>query len=246
MQILPLCYNAAMSASPLTELTEWLLDVVFPKYCASCGSEGSFFCPACRANLNFGAPSCLVCSRRNFTGILCGSCAKKTGIRRFLAPFSYRDESVRKLIHAYKYEGIRDLAPLFADELTAFLSFYGARPRGGCVLVPIPLHRSRERERGFNQAELLSRELEARLGIGVVMPLERVRATEHQTLMESYGARRENISGAFRVQDPGAVRERTVILVDDVATSGATLSEAARALREAGAKSVWALTIAKG
>lgn len=228
------------------EIKEWLLDLVFPKFCADCGIEGSFLCRDCRQKLRFRAPSCPICSKRNLTGILCANCQEKSGLRRFLAPFSYRDPIARKLIRAYKYERVRELKIIFAEEITAFLNFYGIRPRPGSALVPIPLHRSRERERGFNQAALLAEELGARLNIPVVKTLARRRPTEHQTLMPSYEARRENVAGAFRIISPETIRAKTAILVDDVSTSGATMSEAARALREAGAHSVWAIVIAKG
>lgn len=227
-------------------IKEWLLDLVFPKFCAHCGAEGSFLCPSCRQELRFQAPSCPVCVKRNFTGILCTNCQEKSALRRFLAPFSYRDPIARKLIHAYKYERLRELKMVFADEITAFLNFYGIRPRAGSVLVPIPLHRSRERERGFNQAILLAEELSQRLRLPVEAAIARRRPTEHQTLMPSYEARRENVAGAFRIIHPEAVRAKTVILVDDVSTSGATMSEAARLVREVGAHSVWAIVVAKG
>lgn len=187
-----------------------------------------------------------MCSKRNLTGVLCANCRGKSGLRRFLAPFSYRDPTARKLIRAYKYERLRELKIVFAEEIAAFINFYGIRPAAGSALVPIPLHRSRERERGFNQAALLAEELGARLNLPVVKALARRRPTEHQTLMPSYEARRGNVAGAFRLVRPELIRGRTAIIVDDVSTSGATISEAAKALREAGAKSAWAIAIAKG
>jgi ComF family protein len=224
----------------------FVLDLLFPKLCLGCGAEGVSFCEACRSRMARPAPSCPICSKRNFTGILCTSCAEKSGLRRFLAPFSYRDPLVRELIHTYKYAGVRGLAALFADEIAAFLEAYGIRPNKTFMLVPIPLHRSRERERGFNQAELLARELGERLELPLGELLARRRATESQIDMESYQKRRENVADAFRVTDPAAVKDKSIILVDDVSTSGATFSEAARVLRGAGARTVWAIVVAKG
>lgn len=230
----------------ISEAKSWLLDLVFPKFCASCASEGDYLCDACRSNLTFGTPSCLVCRKRNFDGVLCQTCGEKTGIRRFFAAFSYRNPLARSLIHTYKYDGVRELAELFADELTAFLGFFGIRLPKTSILVPIPLHRSRLSERGFNQSELLARALGKRLSLEVALPLRRVKKTEQQIEMPSHKERRSNIEGAFGIQDAGSVSGRTIILVDDVATSGATLIEAARVLREAGCRTVWAITIAKG
>lgn len=230
---------------PFSALKSYLLDLLFPKICFGCGTEGSFLCSACRGTLMASAPTCPVCSKRNFTGILCAACAEKTSLRRFLAPFSYRNELVRDLIHAYKYAGVRELGMLFANEITSFLTVYRIRHRG-MVLVPIPLHRSRERERGFNQALVLAQALGTNLQLQVFEPLERKRPTEQQIDMGSYEKRRENVANAFGLTDPASVKGKSFILVDDVSTSGATLAEAARVLRGAGARTVWAIAIAKG
>lgn len=231
----------------LSNAKGWLLDVVFPKFCLACGKEGYWLCQECReTKLLFRAPACPICSKRNFSGVVCEACAERCALRRFLAPFSYHDGLVRELIHTYKYEGVRELKRTFAEEVLKFLEFYGVKVPPSAVLVPIPLHRSRERERGFNQAKLIADELGTRWGVGVASLLKRKRATEQQIEMASYSKRRENVAGAFEVKDPAACSGQTVILVDDVSTSGATLYEAARALREAGARTVWAIAIAKG
>lgn len=224
----------------------FILDLIFPKLCLGCRAEGDFLCRDCRGRLLFSAPSCPVCSRRNFDGILCGPCAEKTKLSRFLAPFSYRDPLIRELIQAYKYGGVQELKMLFADEIDAFLNFYAVRPHGPAALAPIPLHRSRQRERGFNQALLIAEELGRRLGLPVIQPLRRRQPTDQQIDMKSYAERKRNVAGAFAVSNVEAVAERTVILVDDVLTSGATMFEAARVLREGGARTVWAIVIAKG
>lgn len=226
---------------------EIALDLLFPKFCVGCGAEGTFLCGACRSTLVWKTPSCPVCSLRNFTGVVCNSCRPEGGFSRFLAPFSYRDTLARELIHACKYGGIRDLAPLLAGEVAAFLTSASIHPAAGSMLVPIPLHRARERARGFNQSLLLAEALGQELGVPVAAAaLARGRATESQISMESYEARRANVAGAFRVADPLAVRGRIAILVDDVSTSGATLNEASRALRAAGARTVWGIAVAKG
>lgn len=238
-----ICYTHLMDL-PLAK--EWILDLIFPKLCLGCSAEGSFLCPPCRGALTFSAPTCPGCSQRNFTGILCGRCAAAWHLRRFLAPFSYRNTLVRNLIHAYKYHGVRELADLFADELITFLNFYAIRPKRPAVLVPIPLHRSRERHRGFNQAALLADALSKRLKLPVASALRRRRSTEQQIDMASYEDRHANVARAFHIADPLPVAGRTIVLIDDVATSGATLSEAAGVLRKAGAHTVWAIAIAKG
>ena len=230
----------------LKSVATWCLDLLFPKLCVGCRTEGAFCCENCRQNLVFSAPACPVCSRRNFTGIVCTTCAEKSGLRRFVAPFSYREPLVRELIHTYKYAGARELAGFLAGEIVSCLRFYDITPPTSAILIPIPLHRSRERARGFNQAAVLAAELGKRVGLSVAPALSRRRATDPQIEMESHDARRKNVANAFALRDAEVIRGRTVILVDDVSTSGATLSEAARLLRDAGARTVWAVAVAKG
>lgn len=230
----------------MARLKTWALDLILPKYCIGCGAEGEFLCLSCRATLSFSAPTCPICSQRNFDGILCLACQENSGLRRFIAPFSYHDFLIRNLIYAYKYEGVRELKTFFADEIVSGMQAYGIRPNAESILVPIPLARSRERERGFNQARLLAEEIGQRISLPVRMALRRTRATAPQIEMESYDHRRNNMHGAFAAADATLTRHKTVILVDDVYTSGATLEEAARVIRSLHARTVWALTIAKG
>ena len=129
--------------------------------------------------------------------------------------------------------------------IAAYLAFYEIRLPASTIFVPIPLHRRRERERGFNQSSLLAKELALRFHCTIAPVLRRPRWNTPQTEMESYEARRKNVAGAFTVVDATAIRGRTAIIVDDVAASGATLGEAARLLRTHGAHTVWAITIAK-
>jgi ComF family protein len=229
-----------------SSLLAWCLDLVFPKYCAGCRTEGPFLCAPCAGRLIPAPPSCPVCQRRNLSAILCGSCEAKSGLRRFYAPFSYRDPLIRELIHIFKYGGVRELAQPLGSAVAGALERHALRPRGPALLVPIPLHRTRLRSRGFNQAVLLARELGSRLQLPVAEALDRRRAARPQVEMPDHASRRANVEGAFRISDAASVAGRTAILIDDVSTSGATLGEAARVLRAAGCRTVWAVVIAKG
>jgi len=112
------------------------------------------------------------------------------------------------------------------------------------VIVPVPLHPARRRERGFNQAELLARSLSRLTGLPVMLVLERVRYTTTQTAFDRT-ERMENLRNAFRLRPARNVRGSRVLLVDDVLTTGSTLSECARVLKESGASSVHAATAAR-
>lgn len=172
------------------------------------------------------------------------------------AEFFYADNPIRNAIYALKYDGVEYVANSFAH-----LLWYGIQKQfpfkqsistPKVILIPIPLSQKRERERGFNQAELLSRKLSVLMqknGYHVqVMPtfLERIKNTESQTTHHNYKARRENIKGAFRVTKKEFLEKNTIIfLLDDVSTSGATLEEAASILKKEGFLYIAGLVIAK-
>ena len=147
--------------------------------------------------------------------------------------------SLRAIVHALKYEGRRSLA----RPLATFMRTRGADVLGGADwVVPVPLHPSRRRERGFNQAADLARHL----GLPICHALARIRETRTQTDLPA-AARHRNVSGAFALAPRAAARvsERVIVLVDDVSTTGATLEACAVVLKEAGAKEVRALTAAR-
>ncbi len=199
-------------------------------------------------------PQCVICGDRLRSAQLlmgdgqCANCREcPPGFERAVS-FGQYEGGLRGLIHLLKYEGVTPaqarLGRMLADAISELLPQCGG---GRPLLVPVPLHRNRRRSRGFNQAELLARaamkclpgELEFASGV-----LIRRRETISQVGL-SRDERIENMRGAFRVADAGRVRGRNVILVDDVMTTGTTLSECARVLKKAGAEKVWAATVAR-
>jgi ComF family protein len=159
----------------------------------------------------------------------------------------YKD-SLRGLIHLLKYEAVSSAdAPLGRMLAEAISELLPACADDNVLLVPVPLHRVRRRSRGFNQAELIARAALKRLPPQMEFAsavLIRQRETVSQVGL-SREERIENMRGAFRVGDAGRVQGRNVIVVDDVMTTGTTLSECARVLKKAGAAKVWAATVAR-
>lgn len=230
-------------------LIEPLLAVVFPSRCLVCRHflaqpMGGPLCPTCWHALPRHATALCQCGAPCGAAGTCGRC------RRGLSPFSRGaslgpfEGALRLLIHELKYRSRRRVAARLAELLVA-------RPEVGqvlCsdgVLLPVPLHPRRRRERGFNQADLLARELGRRCGLRVApAALVRRKETRSQTGL-SAAARRANMAGAFAVRRRAQVTGQRVILVDDVTTTGATARACAEALRAAGAVEVRLLTVAR-
>jgi ComF family protein len=179
----------------------------------------------------------------------CGLCRRVTpSFVRAVAYGSY-EGGLRELIHLLKYDAVRPaanvLGRMLAEAIAELEAEFAAAP---VTVVPIPLFRAKQRQRGFNQAELIARATlkhfaQGRLRLGERV-LERKRETKSQTGLTSH-QRRENMRGAFVVAQPEAVHGREFLVVDDVYTTGATVSECARILLRAGASKVWVATVAR-
>ena len=219
------------------------LDLLFPRWCVGCGKEGSFICHSCRQSLpRIMPPVCPKCGRPQSSGILCPDCvgwqAEIDGIR---SPFRF-DGVMRQAIHQLKYRNLRALAAPLAELLRDYII---TNPVPAEVMVPVPLHQKRLRERGYNQSALLARELGKLTSLPVVDDcLVRQQHAPPQARTANVDERRRNVAGVFACRNQ-RVRDKQVLLIDDVSTSGATLDACAAALKAAGATSVWGLVMAR-
>jgi len=238
----------------LTKIGRYLLHVLLPKTCAHCGEDLHYLaveplCPACRGSLEpITGLICRKCgSPLESGGEYCFNCRGHKNARLKAAlvrsAFSFNPE-LRSLIHAFKYRGRTDLAEPLGMELGRA---YDRHPelKDYNFVIPVPLFADKERERGFNQSELLAGVLarEKRLFL-LKGAVERVRNTPSQTGL-SKEARLENVKAAFKAVKPELLRGRRVLIVDDVATTLATAGELARALEDAGAAGTAVLTLAR-
>ncbi|MGA2214454.1 MAG: ComF family protein [Bryobacteraceae bacterium] len=172
-----------------------------------------------------------------------GRCALcRRGVRGFDAAYSFGfyEAELRQMIHLFKYGRVRTLAGPLGKLLARALP----REQAVDVIIPMPLHWRKRWQRGFNQSELLAREIGRRTHTPVENALRRVRNTAAQAGLTS-AKRRLNVSGAFQASKPAAIDGRRVLLIDDVMTTGATAASCARALQRAGARQVTLLTLAR-
>jgi ComF family protein len=218
------------------------LDLFFPPWCIGCGREGKYICDSCLQNLPLiSPPICVTCGRPLTIDGTCPGCIEgKVDIDGIRAPFLF-DGVIRKAIHEFKYRNLKDISTSLAKFLHDFLL---DSPLPVDVLVPVPIHRKRLRERGYNQSSLIARELSRMCGMPIIENcLIRKVNTPPQVRTTSAIERRKNISNAFACIN-NRLEGKKILLIDDVSTSGATLNTCAGVLKAAGAVSVWGLTIA--
>ena len=219
-----------------------LADVFFPPVCASCRSVGELLCSQCRQKINWVIePVCSRCGRPQSEYIdQCSSCSQDPLPLQQVRTATFYDGPVAEVVKQFKYEGYFGLASPLAELMLA------AWPRWKQpvdLVIPIPLHAARQRERGYNQSELLARVLKSHLDWQVEPAgLKRVRRTRPQVGL-NMAERRTNVSGAF-IAEAALVQGKKILLIDDVHTTGATLVAAAEVLLDAGAKSVSAYCLA--
>lgn len=241
--------------------TVWLffLDLIFPIECLGCGRDGLWLCGCCFKKIKFKPRQyCLHCKKENDFGQFCPSCGVNYDLDGVWIAAFYDELLISRAIKDLKYHFITALADdlsrliiLFVDKMIepsrdlklnsppAILNF------SDNLVVPVALAKKRLRWRGFNQAELLARKVAEKYGLPLdICGLVRVKHKNPQAKLAE-AARLKNIKDCFDWRG-GDLKKRSIILVDDVVTTGATLNECAKVLKANGAGEVWGLVVAKG
>jgi len=242
-----------MSKNALVKTCKYLLHVLLPRTCLHCLNDLPWqsrrpLCPKCESSLE-KLPE-LHCARcglpLKYGGAACYDCArlKKTAALDLARSAFVFNPELRSLLHAFKYSGMESLAAPLAEGMAQALERFPELKEYPFVL-PVPLHPAKKKERGFNQSELLARELASVKRLFLLEnAAERAVKTKPQVSL-SKAERAENMKGAFKITGPELVKGRKILLIDDVATTLSTLEELAAELKRNGAKGVAALTLAR-
>jgi len=233
----------------------FLLDLLFPWQCLYCHQEVEDEYPLCKDCLHqipiFDNFICPVCQKRlTQDKQIHYSCRGKTKLSALGIVSSYKNSILKETIHYFKYKKIKGLVQPLSLLAIQFLenSFYFSQlPKNNLLIIPLPLHLRKEKQRGFNQSELIAKKVADYFHFPIRSDiLLRIINNPAQVTMKNVSDRKFNIQGVFQVKNEDNLKHKTIILIDDVYTTGATMEEAAKTLKQAEAKQVIGLVLAKG
>lgn len=244
-----------MSTYP-QKVINWVLDIIFPKICLGCGKfteKGDFdyVCKKCFSDIDLkNVFECIGCKRETKFGLTCSFCKKNNNIDQLLIAAKLI-EPVDRMIKAFKYKFIfeirKPLSVIARKSIKKLLSKGFNLFEDNCLLIPVPLHKTRLNERGFNQSWLIAKDMADAFFVSSGENILRKKYnSKHQADIKPREERLNNVRDNFVLTDAETIRNKTVILVDDICTTGATLNECARFLKESGAKRVIGFVIARG
>jgi ComF family protein len=216
------------------KIKDFILDLLYPKFCFNCGREGNYLCLDCQATLEISSIHTEYRTQE---------------LKDLYFALPYQKSLIKNLIQKFKYQPfIKELARNLTSLIITHFQLIEKSPTdfSNFILIPIPLEKKKLKWRGFNQAEELAKEISSFLKIPLLSNCL-IKAKETLPQVElSDEEREENIKGAFNYQHPELVKGRKILLVDDVYTTGSTMEECARVLKEAGAKEIIGIVVARG
>ena len=225
-----------------------IIDLIFPKNCVNCGRSDTWLCDECQSKIRPNIMSqCLVCKKIQADNGICQKCQPFSALDGLWIMTDYDNKLIENIIRLIKYKYIAELVDYLGPLME---SYFGGKSKleKDFILIPVPLHRRRFLTRGFNQAELIARELSDQYGNEIVDDLIfRRHYNQPQTNLGAH-LRVSNVKGIFKINQKVAdqLKDKLVVLVDDVYTTGSTMQECARVLKHGGIKNVWGLAIARG
>jgi ComF family protein len=259
----------------LNKTKDLFLAIFFPVFCVGCGQEmppgENWLCFKCSSTiLPVNMQTCPTCNKITLKGRYCLSCKKDKNLKGVICTAYYEEGPIREMIHNFKYNGVTALAETLSELMVIALAqnfklqisnfksnqndqiFKNLNIKNSfkienlkLIISFVPLHFRRKAMRGYNQSEILARLIGQKTGLKVLDLLKKAKSTTRQAEL-SGTKRRKNLENAFRVKKGIDIKNKKIIIVDDVMTTGSTLEECARVLKTAGAKEVWGLVIARG
>jgi competence protein ComFC len=230
----------------IKRLGGFVTDLVFPVSCLVCGTEGSYLCQNCQAKLpRMEKQQCLVCQKPAPYGKTHPECVTRNSVDGAIAGLTHSHKFVQNIIRTFKYDFVSRLALPLSQILVETINDQGLENYfQNFIVVPVPLHKRRFNWRGFNQASLLSQTLADQLKVPIDEQLVvRQKYTEPQVRL-SADQRKRNMDNAFKLI--GDARDKKLLLVDDMVTSGSTANELAKLLKSAKTAEVWIASAAHG
>ena|SRR3989338_2761534 len=238
----------------MEKLKNGILEVAFPVVCVSCGTEGKYICEKCEVFLGEASFICPICLRASFAGERHLACQHRHGLNGLASIWEY-EGAVQRLLHCIKYDGVvhaieeiieRACGSMALDQkrFCTFLSFLFSPDT---LVTYVPMHSRKEKRRGFNQTELLANALAKQTKSAVACLLEKTKETKPQVDLDKE-ERLYNMKGSFAISSGTLsvpITTLSVVLVDDVWTTGATMQECCKVLRKAGIQEVWGFTLAR-
>lgn len=231
----------------------WLADVIFPKFCLNCNQEGQHVCPDCFNKIKINSfPICYKCEKRSLNSKTCLKCRQKTSLNGLIVAGLWEDELLRQIIYEFKYRFIKEIRKELSQTLIKSIKMnYQTLLNNDSIITFVPLNKRRQIWRGFNQAELLAEDAANYFKLPHISLLERKRNTSPQAEIKSQNERKNNMKHAFSLKEItnyplSFFKDKTIILVDDVCTTGATLEECTKTLKILKPKEIWGLVLARG
>jgi len=231
----------------LKKFTTIIKDYIFPIFCLGCNREGFWLCEDCLQKIDIsGVFCCPACHKDTTGGFCCEPCKKEFGLDAEVAITPYKEESlVGKLISVLKYQYAEEVKIVFAALIKRFILSHPEVFIATDFIIPVPLHKKRFAERGYNQAEIIARALAEELNLPMLSALERRRPTKQQAKLKRE-ERLVNLKEDFCLTNGVDLAGKRVVLVDDVYTTGSTMAECAEVLKKAGAIEVKGFSVARG
>nr|MBD3359310.1 hypothetical protein [Candidatus Buchananbacteria bacterium] len=234
----------------ILKLKDWFIDLIFPKECISCGLEETYLCHTCFKRLELNKQFyCVLCKKQTNHSQICENCKKKTALKAVFVVADYNNQILQNLLHNLKYNFVEEISDYLGDLIIRYLKANNILKIfqinfDNTIICPVPLHKKRYLARGFNQSELLAQKLSVYYKIPTRNLLIRQINTMSQVNLNRQ-ERQTNLKNAFIFNNQESIKNKKILLIDDVVTTGSTLIESAQALEQKGFSEIYGLVIAQ-